>query len=308
MYSPHPRLFFYPHILYSIYSLAHYSLVHYSGNSMKIAHNSFSLFLFILFFSALTSPAQAYSNGTELAQAVYDRPDGKNAFSRGLMLLVEKGHKPRVRQMYTFREDRDNGDIVSLIRFEKPADIKNTGLLTVDHDTDKDTEQWIFLPAINKARRISSSRKGGHFVGSDILYEDLRDRKVSADKHTLLGEEKINGIKALKLESIPLDPDSSVYSKRISWIHPVSLVALRVDFYMGGEKPVKRTLVKKLEKKQGLWTIMSSVAIDLKSQHETHLKMKTVLYDQEIPSDLISLRYLEDPQREKQLLRTLMNK
>ncbi|MCK5649655.1 MAG: outer membrane lipoprotein-sorting protein, partial [Gammaproteobacteria bacterium] len=169
------------------------------------------------------------------------------------------------------------------------------------------TDQWIFLPAINKARRISSSRKGGRFVGSDILYEDLRDRKVAADHHTLLGEEKINGIKALKLESVPVDADNSIYSKKISWVHPVSLVALRIDFFQGGKKPVKMTLVKQLEKKQGFWTVMKSVAIDLKSLHETHLKMHTVLYDQAIPSDLLSLRYLEDPQREKQLIRTLLS-
>lgn len=266
----------------------------------RLLKRSFLFFFFLCFISV----THAYKNGTELAQAVYDRPDGDNSYSRGVMLLVEKGHKPRARQMYTFREDKKNGDIFSLIRFEKPADIRNTGLLTIDYNDDKDTDQWIFLPAINKARRISSSRKGGHFVGSDILYEDLRDRKVSADRHTLLGEEKINGIKALKLESVPIEPDNSVYSKKISWIHPVSLVAVRVDFFQDGEL-VKRTLVKQLEKKQGIWTIMNSVATDLKSLHETHLKMHTVLYDQAIPSDLLTLRYLEDPKREKQLIRTL---
>ncbi len=262
--------------------------------------------LFLIIVCAVFSlPLYAYENGTELAQAVYDRPDGRNAFSSGLMVLVEKGHKPRVRKLYTFREDRKNGDMASLIRFEKPADIKNTGLLTVDYKSDKETDQWIFLPAIKKARRISSSRKGGHFVGSDILYEDLRDRKVSADKHRLLGEKSINGVKALLLESIPVDPDNSVYSKKISWIHPKSLVALRVDFYQGGNKPVKRTLVKKLEKKQGYWTVMNSVAIDLKNHHETHLRMDKVLYDKNIPSDLFSLRYLEDPQREIQIIRNI---
>ena len=268
------------------------------------------LFLIIVICSILYSPLYAnekpaFENGTELAQAVYDRPDGRNAYSRGLMVLIEKGHKPRVRKMYTFREDRENGDIASLIRFEKPADIKNTGLLTIDYDSDKDTDQWIYLPAIKKARRIASSRKGGHFVGSDILYEDLRDRKVSADNHRLLGDENVNGVKTLKLESIPVDPENSVYTKKISWVHPESLVALRIDFYQGGSKPSKRTLVKKLEKKQGFWTIMNSVVIDLRTQHETHLRMDDIVYDQKIPSELFSLRYLEDPQREKQVLKKI---
>ena len=247
----------------------------------------------------------AFEDGTALAQAVYERPDGRNVFSQGLMVLLEKGHKPRVRKIYTFSEDRENGDKALLIRFEKPADIKNTGLLTIDYNNGKESDQWIYLPALHKARRISSSRKGGHFVGSDILYEDLRDRKVSADKHRLLGEETLNGVKTLKLESIPVDPDNSVYSKKISWIHLKSLVALRVDFYQGGNKPSKRTLVKKLEKKQGYWTVLNSVVIDLQTHHETHLKMDEVLYDKKIPSELFSLRYLEDPKREQQIIRNI---
>jgi len=263
--------------------------------------------IFLLIFCLITL-SHAFKNGTELAQAAYDRPDGENAFSRGAMILIEKGHKPRVRQMYTFREDRDTGDIVSLIRFKKPAEIKNTGLLTVDFSSGKETDQWIYLPLIKRARRISSSRKGGRFVGSDIFYEDLRDRKVSADKHTLLGKEKVNGITALKLESVPFDKESSTYSKKISWIHPANLIALRVDFYQGEKKPIKRTLVKKLEKKQGFWTIMDSVAIDLKTLHETHLKMETVVYDQDISSDMFSLRYLEDPQQEMQIIKRLSGK
>ena len=266
----------------------------------------FLLSLFLSFLCVLST--YAYESGAELAQAVYDRPDGDNVYSHGVMVLVEKGHKPRVRQMYSFREDRKNGDIVSMIRFEKPAEIKNTGLLTIDYAIDKDTKQWINLPAIHKARRISSSRKGGHFVGSDILYEDLRDRKVSADHHKLLGEDKMNGIKVLKLESIPVKADNSVYSKKISWINPKSLVALRVDFYQRGNKPVKRTLVKKLKKKQNFWTILDSVAIDLKTQHKTYLKMDTVLYDKVIPTDLFSLRYLEDPQQEKNVIKVITGK
>ena len=61
----------------------------------------------------------------------------------------------------------------------------------------RDADQWIFLPAIKRARRISSSRKGGHFVGSDIFYEDLRDRKVAKDTHNIIGKEKVNGLETI---------------------------------------------------------------------------------------------------------------
>ena len=272
----------------------------------------YQLLLFIgFFFFIVTNVASAvtFTNGTALANAVYNRPSGDNFISLGAMVLIEKGHKPRVRLLYTFNFDAGKGNKFMMIRFKKPADITNTGLLTIDYGNDKDTDQWVYLPAINKSRRISSKRRGGHFVGSDLLYEDLRDRVVNKDTHRILREEKFNKIKTIVLESIPVDPDNSVYDKRISWIHPKTLLALKVDIYQNGsKKPVKQVLAKQIEKKQGYWTIMKSVVRDLKTNHETHLQIKKIKYDQNIPADLFSLKYLEDPQREKEIIKQLSGK
>ena len=228
--------------------------------------NRFQSLLFIGFFLSIvanTVSAVNFSNGEELAKAVYNRPDGDNFISLGAMVLIEEGHKPRIRQLYTYSLDADKGNKFMMIRFKKPADITNTGLLTLDYDSDKDTDQWVYLPAINKSRRISTKRRGGRFVGSDILYEDLRDRTVDKDTHTILREEKFNKMDTIVLESIPVDPDNSVYDKRVSWIHPKTLLALKVDIYQNGsQEPVKRVLAKQIEKKQGYWTIMKSVVQD----------------------------------------------
>jgi len=253
--------------------------------------------------------ASSFKTGEELATAVYNRPNGDNLLSIGTMVLVEEGHKPRVRQMYSFNLDEGNGNKFMMIRFKKPADITNTGLLTLDYEGDKETQQWVYLPAIDKSRRISTKRKGGRFVGSDILYEDLRDRAVDMDKHTILRKEKFNKMDTIVMESIPVDPDNSVYDKKISWIHPKTLLALKVDIYQNGSKvPVKRVLSKQIEKKQGFWTVMKSVVRDLKSKHETHLQTQRIKYDQNVPKALFSLKYLEDPQREKEIIKQLSGK
>ena len=111
------------------------------------------------------------------------------------------------------------------------------------------------------------------------------------------------------LESIPVDPDNSVYDKRVSWIHPKTLLALKVDIYQNGsQEPVKRVLAKQIEKKQRYWTIMKSVVQDLKTRHETHLQIQRIKYDQNVPEALFSLKYLEDPQREKEIIKQLSGK
>ncbi|MFK5984636.1 MAG: outer membrane lipoprotein-sorting protein [Pseudomonadota bacterium] len=275
----------------------------------KLAFNLLNISLLIVCF-CFSLPVLAFNTGEELAAAVYNRDNGDNVFSIGTMKLIEKGHNPRVRQMLTFREDQKGKRTSSLIRFKKPADIKNTGLLTIDYDKEsKDTDQWIYLPALDRPRRISSSRKGGHFVGSDIFYEDLRDRKVAKDTHKIIGKEKVNGLATIKLESIPLDFDDSAYSKKVSWINTKTLLAVKVEFYQNREsQPFKQTLVKKIKKIQGIWSIMDSIVTDLNTGHKTQLTVNSIYYNTQIPTDLFSKKYLADPSREKSIINAIISK
>ena len=241
----------------------------------------------------------AFQAGGKLAQRVYDRPDGQDASTRGIMSLVEKGSPPRVRQMYTYRLDRGNQTIWSMIRFVSPPDVNGVGLLTYDYPGDE-SDQWLYLTELDSSRRIASNRKGGRFVGSDLFYEDLRDREVSMDRHRIIGREQMMGAECDLLESIPVNPDNSVYSKRVSWIHPGTLIPLRVELIMGDKpEPVKRLQVHRIEKIQGYWTVMESTMTDLESNHITIMKAEHVVYDRHLPEELFSQKTLEDPAREE---------
>jgi len=246
-------------------------------------------------------PGATHGNeaGIALATRVYNRPDGNDAASRVHMILSEKGHKPRYRKLYTYQLDKDNGESWTLLRFTEPADIKNTGLLTYNHPG-KDNNQWIYLPALDRARRIAASRKGGRFVGSDLYYEDLQKREVDKDNHRILGNGKVGGIPTIVLESTPVDSDNSVYSKRVSWIHEKTLIPLRVDFYKAGsKKPVKRLKATRIKKIQGFWTVVDSTVTDLKSGHQTRLVTKAIVYDQSLPDSLFGRQALSDKSLEE---------
>lgn len=236
--------------------------------------------------------------GRQLAQAVYDAPNGDDFASRAVMTLIEKGREPRAREMYTLGADRGAGERWTLVRFTGPADIKDVGLLTKDYPGDEN-DQWLYLPALDRVRRVSSSRKGGRFVGSDLFFEDLRDREVGMDRHRLSGEEKVGTLLCKVLVSEPVDPDNSVYTRRISWVHPGTLIPLRVDFYQGHAKtPVKRLSVKKIKRIQGIWTVMDSVMEDLSSGHLTRISLSAVTYNQRIPDQLFTSQALADASAE----------
>lgn len=257
------------------------------------------LLLLMVFSSCFQLGAAENDPALDLAREVYDRPTGKDTSSSVLMVISGKRTKTRKRQMFLFGRDKGEGERWSLMRFAAPADIKDTGLMTLDHPGDN-SDQWLYLPALDRVRRISSSRKGGRFVGSDFFYEDLRDREVDMDRHRLAGKGKVGGILCEILVSTPIDPDNSLYSKRVSWIHRKSLVPLRVDFYKKKrDKPFKRLRVGRLKKIAGYWTVLESTMSNLKTGSKTSLITTKIQYNQGIPDSLFSRRGLSDPSREK---------
>ncbi|MHB1186967.1 outer membrane lipoprotein-sorting protein [Thiobacillus sp.] len=236
----------------------------------------------------------------DLAQKVYDRPNGRDLTTLGRMVLTEKGRAPRIREIVTYRLDKSGGETANLIRFVYPEDIAGTGLLSIDK-ADGDTDQWLYLPALDRVRRISSDRKGGRFVGSDLYFEDLQERKPSEDRHRLLGSQTENGILCEVLESVPTDPKDSVYSKRISWIDPATAIAQRVDYFeKDPATPGKRWLLRSKKRNQGYWTLTDSRMIDLESGHETRLVVDAALYDQKLPAKLFTSQALADESLESE--------
>jgi hypothetical protein len=200
--------------------------------------------------------------------------------------------------MYTIAKEPGPGVRWSLTRFTEPADIDGVGLLTKDYPGDRN-DQWLYLPALDRVRRVSSGRKGGRFVGSDLFFEDLRDREVDQDKHRYIGEQKIGKLLCKVLESVPVDPSSSAYTKRVSWIHPGTLIALRVDLYQGrSNEPVKRLSVKRIKRIQGFWTVLDSTMQDLESGHTTRIALSEVKYNQSVPDRIFTSQALADKNAE----------
>lgn len=254
------------------------------------------LFALIALFPALSGADQStFTTGEELATLVHERPDGEDASTRGTMTLREEGGRPREREMLTFTRDEDDGGTQTMIRFLSPGSIEDTGMLVHDHP-DGSRDQWIYLPALDRVRRIASERQGGRFVGSDLFFEDLGDRLPKLDEHELKGEDTFEGQPVEILESKPVDADNSVYSKRLSWVHLETMIPLRIDFYQGGaDAPMKRWTVQRIDRIDGYWTVMGHTVEDLDSGHTTTLVVDEIIYDQNLPQELFSSSGLADP-------------
>ncbi len=249
----------------------------------------------LLMFAALAAAQPALADdGLALAQTLFDRPSGRNLTALVRMDLTEKGRPPRTRELVSYRLSKGRSESISLIRFLEPRDVAGTGLLSLAR-ADGSNEQSLYLPALDRVRRIASDRQGGRFVGSDIYYEDLQERQPSRDRHRLLGKETVNGVACDVLESVPADAADSVYKKRVSWIDTQTLLAHRVDYFERDEAtPGKRWELLAHKRIQGYWTVTDSRVTDLNTGHSTRLTVEKAVYDRRLPAKLFTPQALAD--------------
>ena len=118
----------------------------------------------------------------------------------------------------------------SLSIFDSPQDVKGTALLTFSHKAGDD-EQWLYLPALKRVKRINSRNKSGSFMGSEFAYEDIASLEVEKYTYKHLREEEYQGRICYVGESYPLDKNNSGYTKRISWVDKEEYRLLKVEFY-----------------------------------------------------------------------------
>lgn len=197
--------------------------------------------------------------GMEIMEMVENRPARENERSQIRMVLEDHRGRTRQRSLELFNLE-DQGREYSLMFFLNPSDVEGVGFLSIEEDGG-DSSQWLFMPALGRSRRISSSSKDESFMGSDFSYEDLEPMEAARDEHHYLGEEMEQGIECWKVET-SCQPDSQ-YSRQISWIDPRSLITLRVDYYNQRNELVKRLQAQDLVEDQGIWSAQRMIMQDL---------------------------------------------
>jgi outer membrane lipoprotein-sorting protein len=120
-----------------------------------------------------------------------------------------------------------------LVRFLAPRDVENTGLLTWE-GKDGDDDQWLYLPAVKRPKRIAASGKKNRFMGTDFAYEDLRPENVAAHTYALVGSEAVDGADCFVIDATPAgerQAADSGYSRRRIWVRKDTLVTVKREYY-----------------------------------------------------------------------------
>lgn len=254
----------------------------------------------LILVTVFSSPGLADDpKARRIMQQVEDRDDGDDMTSLMLMVLIDKNKKERKRLFHNFTKDFGK-DTKRIMFVQSPAQIKNTGFLTFDYDDEsKDDDQWLFLPAVGKTKRIASSDKSSSFMGSDLNYSDMTSRNLEDYDFKLLKEMSLKGHPVWLIESVARSreiADETGYTK--------SIIAVRKDNYMvvkakqwtheGGY--IKYMDVQKIEQIDGIWVATQTHITKKRGKmiaHQTLLTLSNVKYNQAMDENIFTIRRLE---------------
>jgi hypothetical protein len=259
--------------------------------------------ILITLFLSISLLHSADLSGRQIMQKVLDRDDGDNIITTMQMQLIDKNKHKRVRNMRTYSKDIGK-DTKKLIFFLSPSDVKNTAFLTYDYnDEAKDDDQWLYLPALNKTKRIPSSDKDSSFMGSDFTYNDMTEPTLDDYKFKVLKKSivkrKSGNQKVWIIEVLPKDKsviDETGYLKANVYVRSDNFMITRAKYWLKKAKRTKYMDVKKVEKIDGIDVATITTMTTKKGKrtlHKTILIQSEVKMNQDLKEDMFSTRTLE---------------
>jgi hypothetical protein len=189
------------------------------------------ILILLLSLSALSAAAQTPEE-KGLAIAIEsdkrDRGFGDSTVNLEMVLKNRQGEESRRRIRVATLEIANDGD-KGLTVFDEPADVKGTALLTFSHKT-ADDDQWLYLPALARVKRISSANKSGSFMGSEFAYEDIGSQEVEKYKYKYIRDDNYENRSVFVIERYPVSPNSG-YTREVVWIDKDHYRAWKVEYY-----------------------------------------------------------------------------
>lgn len=252
--------------------------------------DTFRVAVLLLLIAPLVSLA-AETTGLEVMENVYNRPVGPSMSAELVMTITNSRGATRERSIVQYSLEGTDSD-KKIMFFTAPADVRDTSFMTWSWEDGRDDDQWIYLPALRRVKRISSDSKNDSFMGSDFTYDDLGERHPSEDRHTILREETLDGKAAYVVESIPVSPGDA-FSRTVTWINKENWVGLKKEYYDGKNKLFKTLTIDSYEKIDGYWVVTDMTMKDLGRESSTRIAMNDVSFSVDLEEDFFTERQMK---------------
>lgn len=219
---------------------------------------------------ALASPSAAQTP-EDKGRAVFEEMDrrdtgfGDSAATMTMILANRQGGESRRKLAIETLEGRGEaeGDKVLMV-FDFPPDVRGTALLTYTRIREPD-DQWLFMPAVKRVKRISSSNKAGPFLGSEFAYEDFLSQEVAKFKYRWLRDEACGDLTCFVVERTPVY-EGSGYLRQIVWLDQGEFRPMRIDYFDRRDERTKTLTAEDYRQHQGRFWRASRLTME---NHQT---------------------------------------
>ena len=253
-----------------------------------------------LWIIAALLPLQALAiSGEEVmkkSQGAFLYP-GKDFKARVVMKLINKDGQARVRELTLLRKNAGAalGEQKYFMYFFQPADVKDMTFMINKYPA-KDDDRWMFIPAINRVKRIAAQDKRSSFVGSDFTYEDVSGRDIEDDNHVIEREEKVGNRDSYVVKSTPKGADAD-FGHKVTWVDKANFLPLREEQYDKRGARYKQFTADEVADVKGFPTVVRRTMKNLQTGHRTEVAYVKTDYDLGLEDSLFSERFLRQPPR-----------
>ncbi len=258
---------------------------------MKTKKHTIVFVLMLLMSFPITSIGQDLLDGKTIAENTYNRDEGISMSRKLIMKLKDKRGKIRVRETVSLRKYFGKEKKIAIF-YETPTSVKGTAFLTFDYpEANRDDDQWLYLPALRKTRRISAANRGDYFLGTDLTYEDIKlETRISKEDYTYitLGKENIDGRAMYVVEGTPKNKSISKelgHSKVKFWVDADRWIMRKAESWDVAGNFLKTVEIKDFKKIQNIWTYHTIHVINHKTKHETEFVFKDIVYNGDLSDD-----------------------
>jgi outer membrane lipoprotein-sorting protein len=253
-----------------------------TGKTVGYGNPTYGFVAVVLLMFATACGAQELTGEEILKKEDENRSDSEITISE--MTIVHKSGAKRVRKIKAWMK----GDDYTLVRFLSPANVKGTGFLSVKED------DWLYLPALKKVRRIATKEKGGSFMGSDFSYDDVGGGSVIEDYDAeLLGVEEYEGQNCYVLELVPKNPEDISYSKLKRWVDRDSFCSMKIEYYDKHGELLKVMYSSEFEEMKEFWVTKRIEMQNVQKGSKTIIVVEETELNPEIPGEMFTTRQLE---------------
>ncbi|HBE04775.1 MAG: hypothetical protein A2096_05780 [Spirochaetes bacterium GWF1_41_5] len=231
-------------------------------------------------------------SGLEIIDKVYNRAAENDLKSTLTMTLINSAGQQRVRKIMQFSK-RYGSDEKKIMFFVMPADVRNTSFMTWSYaDQTKSDDQWIYLPALGRIKRIASDSKSDYFMGSDFTFDDLGDRHPGKDTHTIVKTEIYNNEECLVVESRPKET-GYMYSRTVTWVIKDKWIDIKKEFYDESDSLLKILTAEEYSLVKNYWIITGRKMHNIRKKHTTLMKLSEISIDTGLDSELFTERMMK---------------